>query len=51
MAQCPESMDYWEKFHATELEAKIIGFRKHGRISVEGWIRLRAEAENIRTGR
>ena len=107
MAQCPDSMDYWEKFHATEREAKIMGFRKHGRISMEElmrhihhflnelnineafgggdymylilavmdrrvgkrriralvdkmeeypewmqkWIRLRAEAENIRTGR
>lgn len=39
IAQCPDSMDYWEKFYLKRSEARIMGFRKYGRISMEELMR------------
>lgn len=35
MDQCADDMDYWEKFFLTYTEAKIMGFRKYGRIDMD----------------
>lgn len=35
MNQYPDNMDYWEKFYLTYPEAKKMGFRKYGRISMD----------------
>lgn len=35
MDECPDDMAYWDKFYATYPEARIEGFKKFGRISMD----------------